>query len=69
MKIMLFWMGIGILVGFFWGRHTTVKAFTIIFKQFQDEVHSQYLQLLDRQKVKIKPEARRKYLKVSGDHF
>ncbi len=55
MRIMLVWLGLGILVGYFWGRYTTSKAFTLIFKKFRDEMHAQYLELLERQNIKVKP--------------
>ncbi len=65
MKSMLFWLGLGIVVGYFWGRYTTSKAFTIIFKQFQDEMHNQYLKLLERHNIKVKPEVKRHYQHIT----
>ncbi len=57
MKNMLVWLGLGIFIGYFWGRVTTTKIFTLIFKQFQDEMHEQYLTLLKRHNITPKKEA------------
>lgn len=56
MKNMLVWLGLGIVIGYFWGRVTTTKIFTLIFKQFQDEMHEQYLTLLKRHNITQKKE-------------
>ncbi len=65
MQHMLFWLGVGILIGYGWGRFTTTKAVEILFKQFQDEMHAQYLMLLKRHNINVKPEFVKKYHHVS----
>ena len=65
MEHMLFWLGVGIVIGYGWGRFTAGKAVQIIFKQFQDEMHAQYLMLLEQHNIKIKPEFKKKYHHVT----
>lgn len=51
MKEILVWLGLGIFFGYFWGRVTTTKIFRAVFKQFQDEMHEQYLMLLKKHNI------------------
>ncbi len=65
MEPMLFWLGVGIVIGYGWGRFTAGKAVKIIFKQFQDEMHAQYLMLLEQHNIKIKPEFKKTYHNIT----
>ncbi len=62
MKNMLVWLGLGIFIGYFWGRFTTSKIYALIFKQFQDEMHEQYLTLLAKHNItKKKPDKKKNF--------
>lgn len=67
MKNMLVWLGLGIFIGYFWGRFTTTKFFTLVFKQFQDEMHDQYLLLLKRHNITPGSNANKKFQYFSND--
>lgn len=64
MKDMLVWLGIGIVIGYFWGRFTTSKMYSLIFEQFRDEMHEQYLLLLKRHNITPKSDVSDVHKKV-----
>ncbi len=61
MKNMLVWLGLGIFIGYFWGRFTTSKIYELIFEQFRDEMHEQYLTLLSNHNITKKPDTNKKF--------
>ncbi len=61
MKNMLVWLGLGIFIGYFWGRFTTTKIYTLIFEQFRDEMHEQYLSLLAKHNITSKPNTNKNF--------